>query len=155
MAEFPGRKNFKKVESSENPSRMGMINTPDSKTQPAQPNDGTGNWNGTINVPFREDMKVTKPIGSNGSYQDFGGGTSNNYSQKDKNMDELQARNKQGNIVQRWTATDRQSISYQGEGPTAYNISPIPETYTPATSNGVPDANAVEYNTDKKNRGPK
>ena len=35
---------------------------------------------------------------------------------------------------------------------TAYNSYPIPETYKPATSNGKPDANAVEYKTIEKDR---
>lgn len=125
---------------------------PDEKTQPdeAGNRNNEGSQNG-YQHPFNIDQKVTNTKGS--SYQDFGGGISDNFGEKDVNIQALEARNKKGNMVQRWTATDRTSVSYQGEGPTAYNVSPIPETYKPATSNGVPDANAVEYNTDKKNRG--
>ena len=134
----------------------GYRNHPDEKTQPAKLSDreregqGNANKNGYLH-PFNEDQKVTKVKDS--MYQDFGGGISDNFDEKDVNLSDLQARNKKGQMIQRWNATHRDDVSY-GYGGTAYNGRSIPETYEPATSNGTPDANAVQYDTVNKDRNP-
>lgn len=142
------RKRFEKVTSSDSPSREDMPMQDDAMTQPAKLTDRAreGQRNGNyidlnegntygMGDKFARADKVTK---MGGSYQDFEGPTSpdyGNYSQKNSSISRLDMVNKQTNNTG-----------------TAYNSDPIPETYKPATSNGVPNANAVEYNTVKKNR---
>lgn len=142
------RKSFEKVNSSNSPSREDMPTQDDQMSQPAKLSDrsreGQGNGNyidlnsgNTYGMGDKFDRadKVTK---MGGSYQDFEGPTSpnyGNYSEKNASISRLDLVNKQ-----------------TANSPTAYNSEPIPETYKPATSNGVPPANAVEYNTVKKNR---
>lgn len=145
---------FTKVESSDSPRRVDMPKTPDSKTQPSNKGFGDerdGNFNGFMH-PFNEEQKITNTKGS--SYQDFAGGISDNFSQKDDNIEALNKRGQQGQMVQRWDHTKRTSMDTRGAGLTAYNSEPIPETYKCATSNGEPDANAVQYKTDIKDRNP-
>lgn len=139
------------------PNGKGFKNHDDNKTQPAKlsnrdrEDQADGSYHGFTH-PFNEEQKITNTKGS--SYQDFGGGISDNFGEKDINIAALEKRNKEGNLVQYWTATHRTEADTNGEGPTAYNTKPIPETYKPATSNGVPDANAVQYETDIKDRNP-
>lgn len=128
---------------------QGKFSNEDEKSQPAKLSDRSregqakgnfidlnkGNTYGMWDKFDRAD-KVTNP---GGSYQNFEGPTSpdyGNYAEKNASISRLDLVNKQ-----------------TANSPTAYNSYPIPETYKPATSNGVPPANAVEYNTDKKNRG--
>lgn len=135
------------------PNGKGFRNHADEKTQPDQSGErgNEGSTNGYLH-PFNEDQKVTNVKGS--MYQDFGGGISDNFDEKDVNLNDLQARNKKGQMVTEWNATSRDKVSYDGSGLTAYNGRPIPEVYEPATSQKEPNANAVEYNTVKKDRNP-
>lgn len=142
------RKRFEKVDSSNSPSREDMPMQDDSMSQPTKLTDRAreGQRNGNyidlnggntygMGDKFDRSDKVTK---MGGSYQDMNGPTSpdfGNYSQKNASISRL-------DLVGKQTANSG----------TAYNGEPIPETYKSVTSNGVPDANAVEYNTTKKNR---
>jgi hypothetical protein len=122
------------------------FDVPDEKYQPAKLSDrkrdgqSEGSWdvmpddntygNGK---KFDRADKVTNP-GSD--YNDFGrGADKGNWSQKNSSISRLDLVNKQTN-----------------QCGTAYNSNPIKETYKSGTSNGVPDANAVEYETVKKDQ---
>lgn len=133
------------------PNGKGFKNHADEKTQPdpAGERGNEGSRNGFLH-PFNEDQKVTNV--KNSAYQDFTGGISDNFAEKDVNLDALQARGKKGQMIQEWNATHRDKMTTRGWGGTVYNSNPIPEVYEPATSNGVPDANAVQYDTVKKDR---
>lgn len=124
---------------------MSKYSNEDEKSQPAKLSDrerdgqangkyhelNSGNTYGMGNK-FNEASKVTKETNGYAGYD----GEAFNDSQKNASISRL-------DLVGKKTANS----------PTAYNSDPIPETYKPATSNGVPDANAVEYKTDKKDRG--
>ena len=116
----------------------------DTKFQPAKLSDRKresqreGNWNelntgNTYGMPqkFAEADKVTKE--TNG-YAGLNGEVFND-SEKNSSDSRLILINKQ-----------------TSNSPTAYNGESIPETYKCATSNGVPNANAVEYKTVEKDR---
>lgn len=113
---------------------------------------GFGNYNG-MGHEFNIKGKVTNV--KNSCYQDFDSGCTGNYAEKDSSIAYLDKRGKEGQECNYYTHLDYSDKTYKGAGLTAYNSSPIPETYIPATSNGVPAANAVEYNTVVKNRNKK
>lgn len=89
-----------------------------------------------------------------GSYADMspGSGMDGNYSDKDSSLEYLRNRNKQGQMVQAFTATERHSRMTTGGGATAYDSMPIPEVYKPATSHGAVPPDAIEYKTEQKDR---
>lgn len=120
----------------------------DEKFQPAKLSDrerdgqGNGNWielnNGNTYGMGNKFDKADKVTNAGGSYQDFESPDPKeygNFSEKNSSISRL----------------DMVGKSRSNCG-TAYNGRPIPETYKPATSNGVPDANAVQYKNDVKDR---
>lgn len=111
---------------------------------------GFGNYNGSGH-DFNIKGKVT--LVGESCYQDFGAGSGSygNFSQKDSSIKYLDKRNKKGMQVNQYSGLDF-TKEYIGGGVTAYDSRPIPETYTPATSNGMVDPDAVEYKTTKKSR---
>jgi len=153
------RTKFVKVESSDNPSRADMPRQSDLKSQPAKLSDrdregqGNGSYHGDAH-DFNIKGKVTA---MGGNYQDLKADPNAGFngSDKDSSISYLENRNKKGQETRQYTATTEYSRDFTGPGITAYESMPIPETYIPATSNGAPDPNAVEYNTEKKNRNVK
>lgn len=83
-------------------------------------------------VPFSKKDKVTTP---GGDYANANSEAKGNWAEKNASISRL-------DLVNKSTSTS----------PTAYNGLPIPETYKCATSNGEPDANAVEYKTKMKDQ---
>lgn len=126
---------------------------PMSKTQPGKPGGHKAQENGD-----GHDFNTKGKIASNeeSCYHDLGPGSGSygNFAEKDAQLTYLKERNKQGQEVNQYSATSRESRMKTGNvGLTAYNSKPIPEVYAPATSQDEPDANAVEYKTDLKDRG--
>lgn len=99
-----------------------------------------------------------KSINTEGSdYNDLGrksSGLYGNFAEKDASMAYLRDRNKQGQMVQHFSGTERQSRLTTGGGVTAYDALPIPEVYQPATSNGPINPNAIVYKSEMKERQP-
>lgn len=140
-----GQVNLKENDMPNKPGDKGF-DVDDSKYQPAKLSDRSregqreGNWiklddEHTYGMPkdFSTKDKVTK---AGGEYQDFQrGADKGNFSQKNASISRL-------DLIGKQTANSG----------TAYNEYPIPEVYKPATSEGVPNADAVEYNTVKKDR---
>jgi len=127
---------------------------PMSKTQPAKTGFGDnydGNENGKGH-DFNLKGKVTKTEGSD--YNDFrkDSGLHGNFSEKDSSLEYLRNRNKEGQSVANYSATQRQSRIHTEGGVTAYDSMPIPETYKPATSQGNCLHNAVQYDVEIKDR---
>jgi hypothetical protein len=119
----------------------------DSKSQAADACCKKGNVNGDAH-DFNIKGKVTN---SGSGYGNMGSGIPFNGAEKDASIAYLQDRNKKGQVVRQFNATQMTDEKY-GQGATAYDPCPIPETYKPATSNGTPDPDAVGYKTKIKSR---
>lgn len=134
MPNKPGSKGFEADDNKFVPAKL------EDRTREGQSNEikitlEAGNTYGVGDSSFNDMSKVTKP---GGFYQNYSGPVEKEYG----NFSEKNA------SISRHDMTGKQTANCG----TAYNSEPIPETYKPATSNGVPNANAIEYNTEKKNR---
>lgn len=130
----------------------GYKDRPDSKFQPASLEKRDANYMGSGH-DFNTKGKITS--NSDSDYHNLGGknsGLHGNFAEKDASLDYLRNRNKQGQQVQHFSATSRESVLKTMGGSTAYDPMPIPEVYHPATSQGPVPPDAVEYKTDKKDR---
>lgn len=102
---------------------------------------------------FNTKGKITSNSGSD--YHDLGrkdSGLHGNFAEKDASLAYLRDRNKQGQVVQHFSGTSRESKLLTGGGSTAYDTMPIPEVYHPATSQGSVPPDAVVYKSDVKSR---
>lgn len=151
------RKQFKPVTSSDSPSRADMPEHADSKTQPAKT--GLGDNYASVHHGKGKDFNIKGKVTNPGStYNNLDSGAHFNGAEKDASIAYLDKRGKQGMKVASYSSTDRNGRSVLGHdgsnhGLTAYNSSPIPETYRPATSNGQSSPNAIQYKNKTKGRG--
>lgn len=141
--------------------RVGLpeVNLKNEKKYIPSTSDGTHRPNivghGTVGIPdINEKSFGTNTKGSD--YHDYGrsdSGLHGNFAQKDASVKYLKERGQRGQTIRNYSAGSLNSKHSTGNiGQTAYNSNPIPEVYKPATSNGEPDANAVVYNVEKKDR---
>jgi hypothetical protein len=147
------RKYFRKVESSDSPSRVGAkenISSSDAKFEPARMSDRTreGQANGKQfgdAHDFNSKAKVTNP-GNGYNNTGKGAGAGFNSAEKDASIAYLKNRGEKGIVVNQFTGTHIVSRDHTNNvGVTAYNSKPIDQVYAPATSQGVPSPNQVTY----------
>lgn len=133
------------------PNGKGFRGHADSKTQPGKPGGHEATYTGTEH-DFNIKGKITNNKDS--AYHDLANpysGANGNYSQKDSQLKYLTERGKKGISVSNFNATHRTDREHTNNvGPTAYNSRPIDQTYKPATSQGVPTAEQVVYNSKEK-----
>lgn len=128
------------------PNGKGFRNHNDEKTQPGKPGGYSAKYNGHGH-DFNSKGKITKPGSSYHGYGDAEG----NFSQKDSQLSHLTSRGKKGQSISEYTGTNREGHEHtHNAGPTAYNTRPIDQTYTPATSHGVPTSEQIVYHTKEK-----
>lgn len=128
-------------------------NPKDSKYRPPEVKDRDSNENGDAQHDFNKEGKIVNVKGSD--YEDVSrqnSGLYGNFAEKDASMEYLRARNKEGMEVRNYSGTKELSRLKVGGGSTAYDNTPIPEVYHPATSQGPINPNAVVYKTEQKDR---
>lgn len=125
----------------------------DSKYKPPEVKKRDAAEHGTPSSQFNEKGKITSNQGSD--YHDYGrkdSGLYGNFAEKDASMEYLRGRNKDGQRIRSYHATEMNSELKIGGGATAFDSMPIPEVYHPATSQGSVPPNAIVYKQEMKDR---
>lgn len=133
-------------------NNKGYKSRPESFYQPARLEKREGNVNGSSH-DFNTKGKITSTSESCYHNPSAGSGSYGNFAEKDAQLAYLTERGKKGAVIKQFTGGQEHSRMHTSNiGPTAYNSRPIDEVYKPATSQHVPPAEAVVYNTKKKDR---
>lgn len=134
------------------PNGKGYKNRPESFYQPTKENERTREGQSDAShhggpLPFEKGAFGTNTAGSD--YHDLSrqdSGLHGNFAQKDAHIKALKDAGQHGQYIRHFSGTHRPAdFQTNAHGVTAYNSSPIPETYQPATSHGLPDPAPVQY----------